>query len=127
MKRQRNRYGGTGKPGDNHEMIQSWKDFLNKGFYEEFSNRVTEVILSEVSISNFRTRNKEINFIDVRCDEGYIKDIYLEIKNKITSLGNLKEVDIYGIDILKPANHYASGRDRGISCAVPAYSGYLME
>lgn len=34
---------GAGDPGDDREMIRSRRDFLNKGYYEGFSDRLNEI------------------------------------------------------------------------------------
>jgi 23S rRNA (guanine745-N1)-methyltransferase len=102
---------GKGEPGDSKEMIQSRKEFLDKGYYEEFSNRLNELALLETST----TEAEELNLIDVGCGEGYYP---WRLKNKISSLNRWKGVNIYGLDVSKPAIRFASGRDKDIRFAV---------
>lgn len=35
---------GAGDPGDSKEMIENRREFLNKGYYEDFSNRLNETL-----------------------------------------------------------------------------------
>lgn len=80
-------------PGDDREMIQARRDFLNQGFYSGISDEVNSIIkkLSE---------NKDkFSIIDIGCGEGYYT-------NKIKE--DIPESDILGLDISKEAIIFAA-------------------
>lgn len=102
---------GAGVPGDDREMIRSRRDFLNKGFYENFSDRLNEIILSDAS----GVEKSGFNLLDAGCGEGY----YIwRLNETVVASGGWAGVNLYGIDVSKPAIHYASGRERSIYFAV---------
>lgn len=101
---------GSGNPGDSKEMLQSRRDFLNKGYYEGFSDRLNA--LSSHYIPNDDANG--ISILDAGCGEGY----YLSrLKNSLWASG-MEKSDIYGIDVSKAAINLASGRDKAIRFAV---------
>jgi len=102
----------TKEPGDSKEMMEGRKDFLNKGYYDTFSEKLNEVIISNISGNN-------INILDAGCGEGYFlwrlkEAIYTNKPNyTIRSI-----VDFFGVDISKAAITYASQRDKKINFIV---------
>lgn len=103
---------GTGTPGDSKEMLQSRREFLDNGYYEMFSNNLNEIIAHTLPIG--KGMEADINILDAGCGEGYY--IY-RLKNWLTHLFSQNKV-YYGIDVSKPAIHYASSRDENIHFAV---------
>ena len=102
----------TKEPGDSKEMMESRRNFLNKGYYHTFSERLNEVIISNIS-------GNDINILDVGCGEGYFlfrlkEAIY--IKGATYTLN--KEFDFFGVDISKAAVTYATKRDKKINFIV---------
>ena len=103
---------GSGDPGDSKEMLQSRREFLNGGYYEEFSNRLNDILVNAISLLD---RRRKINILDAGCGEGYYT---WRLRNRLSAFENSDEISIYGLDVSKPAIHYASGRDKSISFAV---------
>lgn len=73
-------------PGDDKVMVNARRDFLNKGFYKEISDKVNEILLT-----NIKTEGK---ILDIGAGEGYYTD---------KMFNTLKEVDVYALDISKEA------------------------
>lgn len=102
---------GSGNPGDTKEMLMSRRQFLDKGFYEAFSDNINSVVINEINTSS----ENNIKILDAGCGEGY----YIwRLKNKLNNPALNKDIDFYGIDVSKPAIHYASRRDKEIYFAV---------
>lgn len=60
-------------------------------------------------------KSEKISILDAGCGEGY----YISrLKNRLSDFDSTEKLSIYGIDVSKPAIHYASGRDKGIRFAV---------
>ncbi|MGI5998969.1 MAG: putative RNA methyltransferase [Lutispora sp.] len=103
---------GSGDPGDSKEMLQSRREFLNKGYYEKFSDQLNNIIVNNISDMY---KGSSVSILDAGCGEGY----YISrLKNNLTNLDSIENLNIYGIDVSKPAIHYASGRDKDIFFAV---------
>lgn len=106
------RHTGAGKPGDTREMLQSRREFLNKGYYEEFSNRLNELISSWVA----KEKSERIAILDAGCGEGYYT---WRLKHKLTEdFSQSNAIEVYGTDVSKTAINYAAGRERSIHFAV---------
>jgi len=103
---------GPGDPGDSKEMMESRRKFLYKGFYENFSNSLNEILINDVANID---SSKEINILDAGCGEGYYT---WRLKESLSSIGHKENINMYGIDVSKVAIHYASGRDKSIRFAV---------
>jgi 23S rRNA (guanine745-N1)-methyltransferase len=90
-------------PGDNKEMMESRKNFLNHNYYEKFSIVLGETILEEL-------KSDKPTILDAGCGEGYY----------ISNLKNLcqREAVFYGMDISKNAILYAVKRDKEINFSV---------
>lgn len=97
----------TKNPGDNREMIESRRDFLNRGYYKRFSDCLNEVIIEGL-------HNNECNILDAGCGEGYyISNLRNRFVNEMKN--NSK---FYGTDISKNAIIYAAKRDKNIHLSV---------
>ncbi len=103
---------GSGDPGDSKEMIGSRKEFLNKGYYEKFSDRLNEILTEGIPDTD---KSDSISILDAGCGEGYYT---WRIKNRLAALGYSEKADIYGIDVSKAAIHNASGGDKSVRFAV---------
>lgn len=80
---------GSGNPGDNKQMIRSRRDFLNKGYYQKFSDRVNEIV-NQVSLN--RRSDQPITILDAGCGEGYYT---WRLKQCLEALPTAGPVDIY--------------------------------
>lgn len=97
----------TKDPGDNKQMMQSRKEFLNKGYYKRLSCGINDAILQ------YLKENTE-TILDAGCGEGY----YLSnLKNSIKEIGR-SDISLYGMDISKSAVNMAASRDKDISFIV---------
>jgi 23S rRNA (guanine745-N1)-methyltransferase len=102
----------TKEPGDSKVMMEGRRDFLNKGYYFNFSERLNQVIISNISGDN-------INILDAGCGEGYFlwrlkEAIHSEQSNSMKN----KEFNFIGVDISKAAVTYATKRDKKIKFIV---------
>jgi len=102
----------TKDPGDSKEMMEGRKDFLNRGYYHTFSDRLNEIIISNISGEN-------INVLDAGCGEGYflsrLKESICTNESKIILS---KQFNFFGVDISKSAVTYAVKRDKRINFIV---------
>lgn len=105
----------TKDPGDSKEMMEGRKDFLNKGYYHAFSEKLNEVIISNISGIDVN----DVNVLDVGCGEGYflsrLKEAIFIEKSKYTINKNF---DFFGVDISKAAVTHAAKRDKKINFIV---------
>ncbi len=102
----------TKEPGDSKKMMEGRRDFLNKGYYHTFSERLNQLIISNISGGN-------VNILDAGCGEGYFlwrlkEAIYIEQSNSTRN----REFNFIGVDISKAAVTYATKRDKKIKFIV---------
>lgn len=98
----------TKDPGDNKGMIESRRDFLNKGYYKRFSDLLNEIITGEL-------HGSESRILDAGCGEGY----YISnLRRSFLERDNDCDAAFYGTDISKNAIIYAAKRDRDINLSV---------
>jgi 23S rRNA (guanine745-N1)-methyltransferase len=98
----------TKDPGDNKEMMESRRNFLNRSFYSEFSNGLNKTIAHYIT-------EKQSLILDAGCGEGYfISKLKSELNEKYKS----ENLFYYGVDISKSAIRYAAKRDKSIDFAV---------
>lgn len=90
-----------GNHGDNKLMTLARRDFLNKGYYEEFLNGIVN------TVKEFSNENDIV--LDCGCGEGYYTS---EIANRI------QNIKVYGFDISKDEISYAAKRNKNIEYAV---------
>jgi 23S rRNA (guanine745-N1)-methyltransferase len=98
----------TKDPGDNKEMMESRKSFLNREYYSKFSQGLNETIVHFIT-------EKQNSILDAGCGEGYFISM---LKNALIDNYNMRNIDYYGVDISKSAIRYASKRDKAINLAV---------
>ncbi|MBU3111338.1 putative RNA methyltransferase [Clostridium lacusfryxellense] len=102
----------TKEPGDSKEMMEGRRSFLNKGYYHIFSEKLNDVIISNIS-------ENTNNILDVGCGEGYFLSRLKEsIYEKGTNYNINKEFNFFGVDISKAAVTYATKRDKKINFIV---------
>lgn len=94
-------------PGDDRDMVESRKRFLEGGSYSKISEKVNEVI-ADISGSE-----KELKILDIGCGEGYYTN---RLKKSLEE--KEKTVEMLGIDISKEAVLSASRSYKGIFWAV---------
>ncbi len=92
--------------GDDKEMIQSRRDFLERDYYKGISEEVNKVTGSYLE-------SEQPEILDIGCGEGYYTK---HLKNYLEDLG--KKSNIYGIDISKEAVLFASRSYKDIFWAV---------
>ena len=95
------------EPGDNREMIQSRRRFLDRGHYDRVSDGINEAIAGS---SPGPERGRVCNILDAGCGEGF----YLKrLKDSLTrSDRDPAAFHYYGVDISKYAVQQATQRDR---------------
>ena len=98
--------GGT--HGDNREMVEARRAFLDTGAYFPLAKRVSE--LARAHLSGTRV-------LDIGCGEGYYTDV---IEKSVVSVG----ATVSAFDISKDAVKYAARRNKNLELAVA--SAYKM-
>ena len=95
------------EPGDNRDMIQSRRRFLDRGHYDKVSGGLNEAIAGAIT---GQERGRVFNVLDAGCGEGY----YLKrLKETLASSDRDPAVfHYYGVDISKYAVQQATQRDR---------------
>ncbi len=86
---------GSVRHGDDKQMVESRKNFLNAGFYKPLCDALTETVKTYSLTSPV--------VLDAGCGEGYYTEAVKEA---------LATPNVYGIDVSKDAIHAASLRDK---------------
>ena len=96
-------------PGDNKEMMQARREFLDQGFYQSLSDKVNSIAQQALIAINAP------NILDLGCGEGYYTHRLAQAIAGATP-------QIAGLDISKSAIRYAAKRYKSISfCVASAY------
>lgn len=90
-------------PGDNAEMIQARRRFLEQGHYQRFADALKH------AYSTYCNNSTETTMIDIGSGEGYYTHQFADISDTIS---------IHGIDISKPAVKTCAKKYRNQSFAV---------
>lgn len=98
----------TNDPGDNNQMMESRRNFLNRGYYAKFSDKLNQVIA-------FHLNENAKYILDAGSGEGYFIS---KLMHKLFAEDNRHLISYYGIDISKSAATYGSKRDKDINFAV---------
>ncbi|SHH37036.1 23S rRNA (guanine745-N1)-methyltransferase [Clostridium collagenovorans DSM 3089] len=98
----------TKNPGDNKEMVKSRSNFLDKGYYKQFSDKLNTIISENLC-------DEDLNILDSGCGDGYF---VANLKEKLLKENRNKNIEFYGLDISKFAAAYASKRDKEINFIV---------
>ncbi len=88
-------------PGDNAEMIQARRAFLDAGHYQFLSDAINQQLAGVLQSTDA--------LLDLGCGEGYYS---------ARAASALNGVQIYGLDISKTAVRYASKRYQNLHCCV---------
>ncbi len=83
-------------PGDNKEMMQARRAFLEAGHYQPMQQKVADLCQQYVN-------NDSASLLDIGCGEGYYT-------SKIAAQLDGKEAQVFGLDISKVAIKYAAKR-----------------
>ncbi|WP_017223759.1 23S rRNA (guanine(745)-N(1))-methyltransferase [Moritella dasanensis] len=114
-------------PGDNKEMMQARREFLDQGFYQSLSDKVNSI--AQQALATVDTPH----ILDLGCGEGYYthrlaqaitdaSDATISNVDSATVDSNQK-LQIAGLDISKSAVRYAAKRYKSISfCVASAYA-----
>ncbi len=87
--------------GDDKQMVESRKNFLNAGYYAPLCHAITDIVR--------RHRSADMVILDAGCGEGY----YTEAAKLAAETDR-----VYGIDVSRDAIHAASLRDKSLHLAV---------
>ena len=97
------------QPGDNKQMVNGRRAFLEQGFYQPLADVITEIFKQHLVIL---TNQTEVNFFDAGCGEGY----YMSQVSQSCKQANI-QIEFSGLDISKfavqkaakkyPHNHFA--------------------
>ena len=97
-------------PGDNKEMMQARRQFLDQGFYQPLSDLVNSIAAQVLA------QHTAPNILDLGCGEGYYTQ-------RLTATLAQQAPQVAGLDISKSAIRYAAKRYKDISfCVASAYS-----
>jgi 23S rRNA (guanine745-N1)-methyltransferase len=98
----------TKDPGDNKEMMDNRRDFLNKGYYLKFSEGLNDIVAHNLKA--------DVEYIlDAGCGEGYFISL---LKSELEQITKSDSISYYGIDISKSAIKNATRRDKTINFAI---------
>lgn len=101
-------------PGDNKEMMNARRSFLNSDSYLPLAEKVTELI------NDLLADKKQAQFLDLGCGEGYYTNI---LANTLPEY-----FQINALDISKVAIRYAAKRNKNINfCVASAYNVPLAD
>ncbi len=95
------------QPGDDSQMVEGRRSFLEGGHYDEFANKITELIRQQ--------RPQAI--LDAGCGEGFYLNYILSLLTKDKAYIH-KSVSAFGFDISKPAIQAAASQHKNIDWAV---------
>lgn len=97
------------EPGDNREMIESRRRFLDRGLYNRISDGINETFAGDLGR---RSDGRTFSILDAGCGEGF----YLKrLKESLARGPGAPPIDYYGIDISKFAVRHATQRDKTVS------------
>jgi len=99
-------------PGDNKEMMQARRRFLEKDHYQPLKSRVAALCAEQL-------KETQHSLLDIGCGEGY----YTTAVAKSLSQQNTKAA-VYGLDISKVAIRYAAKRYQ--NCAFSVASSHRL-
>jgi 23S rRNA (guanine745-N1)-methyltransferase len=100
------------QPGDNKEMVNSRRAFLEQGFYQPLADSISKIFNQHLTTLTTIKDQAEVNFFDAGCGEGY----YMSQVSQLCIQTDLK-IEFSGLDISKfavqkaakkyPNNHFA--------------------
>ncbi|PHR85939.1 MAG: 23S rRNA (guanine(745)-N(1))-methyltransferase [Moritella sp.] len=102
-------------PGDNKEMMQARREFLDQGFYQSLSDKVNSIAQQALITVNAP------NILDLGCGEGYYTHRLAQVMAAMSDANTAPK--IAGLDIPKSAIRFAAKRYKTISfCVASAYN-----
>ncbi|NQZ50804.1 MAG: 23S rRNA (guanine(745)-N(1))-methyltransferase [Moritella sp.] len=102
-------------PGDNKEMMQARREFLDQGFYQSLSDKVNSIAQQALITVNVP------NILDLGCGEGYYTHRLAQVMAAMSDANTAPK--IAGLDISKSAIRFAAKRYKTISfCVASAYN-----
>ena len=102
-------------PGDNKEMMQARREFLDQGFYQSLSDKVNSLAQQALIAVNAP------NILDLGCGEGYYTHRLAQVMAAMSDANTAPK--IAGLDISKSAIRVAAKRYKTISfCVASAYN-----
>lgn len=102
-------------PGDNKEMMQARREFLDQGFYQSLSDKVNSLAQQALIAVNAP------NILDLGCGEGYYTHRLAQVMAAMSDANTAPK--IAGLDISKSAIRFAAKRYKTISfCVASAYN-----
>ncbi len=96
---------GGGAHGDNREMVEARRAFLDRGFYEPLAVRLAGIVCERLPVGGL--------LLDAGCGEGYYTDA---VERALRERGGVSRVA--GFDISRDAVKHAARRNKDISLAV---------
>lgn len=100
------------QPGDNKEMVNGRRAFLEQGFYQPLADSISKIFNQHLTTLSTIEDQTEVNFFDAGCGEGY----YMSQVSQLCIQTDLK-IEFSGLDISKfavqkaakkyPNNHFA--------------------
>lgn len=93
-------------PGDNAEMMQARRQFLDAGHYHPMREKVAEKIIQFIPSSN-------TSLLDIGCGEGYYTDYFSRELAK-----HFEKYTVLGLDVSKVAVRYAAKRYKSVCFCV---------
>ncbi|WP_272671736.1 23S rRNA (guanine(745)-N(1))-methyltransferase [Providencia sp. PROV123] len=93
-------------PGDNAEMMQARRQFLDAGHYHPMREKVAEKIIQFIPSSN-------TSLLDIGCGEGYYTDYFSRELEKY-----FEKYTVLGLDVSKAAIRYAAKRYKSVRFCV---------
>lgn len=100
------------QPGDNKEMVNGRRAFLEQGFYQPLADSISKIFNQHLTTLANIADQTDVNFFDAGCGEGY----YMSQVSQLCNQTDLK-MEFSGLDISKfavqkaakkyPHNHFA--------------------
>ena len=100
---------GTRIQGDEKEMLQARRNFLERGWYQPLSDAINKQVWEH--LQEKMDYDHEMAVVDLGCGEGYyLGRLEANLRQKATAFNN----PMFGLDIAKDAIRMASKRHRNI-------------
>lgn len=96
------------QPGDDSNMVEGRRRFLDDGHYNAFASRITKLVSKQ---------NPQI-ILDAGCGEGFYLNYILSNLASTQDKTNTQSIKAFGFDISKPAIHAAASKYKQIDWAV---------
>ena len=91
------------QPGDNKEMVNGRRAFLEQGFYQPLADAIAKIFEQHFATLTDQT---EVNFFDAGCGEGYYLDRVSQFYNQTDTQIEFSGLDISKFAVQKAAKKY---------------------